>query len=400
MYQALMGRLRVFFGLRASALGAYAAFVGALVVAIAVAASTLVTRVAQPVSRLLDVGDKELAALTAPVEHTSRVLETDAWADAIKAKWDNQASRANHLGALSPGSGDQTQDGERERGRDQERAGPKSRLYRTMCVRLCDGYFYPISFATSSSRFEHDEQVCARSCSSPTRLYVYRNPGEEQDDMTSRSGQPYAKLPTAYQFRTALKESCQCRPDPWTPEAQARHQQYAADAKASAPRKMGQVAPGKTAGGDQAAGTAAPRRATGSLRGRSAQAADPTPLPTPSAAPTRIEIRPQVALLNATVTLTDVPVVGSAGETAEPRAAAALPAEALEPTVEPKPARAEAPKSRPTTAASRTAKPARLIKVSDAGSTRAQPRLAAGSASPRSSSSSGANWRTLAFNRY
>jgi hypothetical protein len=102
-------------------------------------------------------------------------------------------------------------------------AGQRGKTYRTVCVRLCDGYFYPVSFATTGDRFERDEETCARSCASPARLYVYANPGEEPENMVSVSGQPYSKLPTAFQFRTKFDAACKCAPNPWEPEAMDRH---------------------------------------------------------------------------------------------------------------------------------------------------------------------------------
>src|SRR5690606_1433081 len=36
--------------------------------------------------------------------------------------------------------------------------------YRTLCVRTCDGYYFPISYSTIPSRFAEDERVCQRMC--------------------------------------------------------------------------------------------------------------------------------------------------------------------------------------------------------------------------------------------
>jgi len=33
--------------------------------------------------------------------------------------------------------------------------------YRTLCVRSCDGYYFPISYATGRGRFKTDAAVCA-----------------------------------------------------------------------------------------------------------------------------------------------------------------------------------------------------------------------------------------------
>ncbi len=55
--------------------------------------------------------------------------------------------------------------------------------YRTMCVRRCDGFYYPISFSTLPSRFPQDSAICQSQCAAPADLFVYKNPGEEIDQM-------------------------------------------------------------------------------------------------------------------------------------------------------------------------------------------------------------------------
>lgn len=64
-----------------------------------------------------------------------------------------------------------------------------------MCVRLCDGYYWPVSFATLKESFGRDEQTCLGSCSSSTALYYYHNPGGHVEDMVSLQGMPYKSLP-------------------------------------------------------------------------------------------------------------------------------------------------------------------------------------------------------------
>jgi hypothetical protein len=84
--------------------------------------------------------------------------------------------------------------------------------FRTICVRTCDGYYYPISFATSSDRFRDDEQTCQRMCpASEVSLYTYHNPGEEVAQAVSLNGRPYTELPTAFSYRKALNPACSCR---------------------------------------------------------------------------------------------------------------------------------------------------------------------------------------------
>lgn len=104
--------------------------------------------------------------------------------------------------------------------------------YTTVCVRLCDGAIRPVSFSATEDRFDHDRRTCQSGCSAPSRLYVYRNPGETVDDMTDLSGQPYARLKTAYLFKTTYVASCTCRAQPWEQAAADRHRVYALQDKA------------------------------------------------------------------------------------------------------------------------------------------------------------------------
>jgi uncharacterized protein DUF2865 len=99
--------------------------------------------------------------------------------------------------------------------------------YRTMCVRLCDGYYWPVSFATVKDHFGRDAETCARSCGTPAALYYYPNPGGELEDMVGLDGQPYKSLGTAFLYRATYDASCKCRAHPWEDAAAERHKSYA-----------------------------------------------------------------------------------------------------------------------------------------------------------------------------
>jgi hypothetical protein len=88
--------------------------------------------------------------------------------------------------------------------------------YRTMCVRSCDGYYFPISFATISSRFRDDEAKCRSLCAAPADLYVYRNPGEEVEQMVSIDGRPYAQSKNAFKHRKTYVKGCSCKPEEYS----------------------------------------------------------------------------------------------------------------------------------------------------------------------------------------
>jgi Protein of unknown function (DUF2865). len=100
--------------------------------------------------------------------------------------------------------------------------------YRTLCVRLCDGYYFPISFATMRSEFARDADKCAASCGSEARLFYHPNPGGDVEGMTDLTGMAYAALPNAFKYRKTLVDDCSCRPQPWSEAEQERHRSYAA----------------------------------------------------------------------------------------------------------------------------------------------------------------------------
>ena len=90
--------------------------------------------------------------------------------------------------------------------------GPMGGTFRTVCVRTCDGYYFPISYSVSSDHFRDDEQTCQRMCpAAEVSLYTYHNPGEEMAQAVSLNGRLYTEMPTAFQYRKAYNPACSCR---------------------------------------------------------------------------------------------------------------------------------------------------------------------------------------------
>jgi hypothetical protein len=88
----------------------------------------------------------------------------------------------------------------------------QSGSFRTVCVRTCDGFYFPISYATSSARFAQDEKTCQRMCpASEAMLFSYRTTGEDITQATSINGQPYSALPNALKYRTEFNPACSCK---------------------------------------------------------------------------------------------------------------------------------------------------------------------------------------------
>jgi hypothetical protein len=74
--------------------------------------------------------------------------------------------------------------------------------FRTLCVRTCDGYYFPVSFSTTSSHFRTDEKSCAALCpGTETKLYIHSVPDQEPEEMVSLDREPYMSLPTAFAYR-------------------------------------------------------------------------------------------------------------------------------------------------------------------------------------------------------
>jgi len=84
--------------------------------------------------------------------------------------------------------------------------------YRTLCVRTCDGYYFPISYSTSPTRFPEDEQTCQKLCpATEAVLYSHRNAGEDVAQAVSSSGRIYKDLPNAFRYRREFNASCSCK---------------------------------------------------------------------------------------------------------------------------------------------------------------------------------------------
>lgn len=91
--------------------------------------------------------------------------------------------------------------------------------YRTVCVRLCDGYYFPVSFSTLPNHFQRDEDVCHSKCASPASLYYHQNPGAGMEQaVEARSNVPYTQLKSAFLYRKQYVNGCSCKMAEYKPE--------------------------------------------------------------------------------------------------------------------------------------------------------------------------------------
>lgn len=77
---------------------------------------------------------------------------------------------------------------------------PASGEFRTMCVRICDGYFFPMSQIASVSEFERDQKNCESACpGTDVQLFYGDSNSSEVDGMLSKTtGRRYSDLPAAF----------------------------------------------------------------------------------------------------------------------------------------------------------------------------------------------------------
>ncbi len=86
---------------------------------------------------------------------------------------------------------------------------------RTLCVRTCDGGFFPISSNTSPMNFRRDADTCQQMCPGvETELYYHSMlSGESSDMVSAETGRPYRELPTAFSYLnrpSGEKAACGC----------------------------------------------------------------------------------------------------------------------------------------------------------------------------------------------
>jgi hypothetical protein len=81
---------------------------------------------------------------------------------------------------------------------------------RTLCVRTCDGYYFPIEFNASSSRFETDAAACQSmyAADGQAELFVQANSDDVANASSLATGQRYGDQPYAFAYRQAYAPAC------------------------------------------------------------------------------------------------------------------------------------------------------------------------------------------------
>jgi hypothetical protein len=85
----------------------------------------------------------------------------------------------------------------------------------TVCVRTCDGGFFPLSSNATSMDFGRDADTCAKMCPDVDTELFYHNVsvGETSNMISTVTGAPYSALPNAFAYKNRKpgeKSSCSC----------------------------------------------------------------------------------------------------------------------------------------------------------------------------------------------
>ncbi|MGO8797917.1 MAG: DUF2865 domain-containing protein [Roseiarcus sp.] len=89
--------------------------------------------------------------------------------------------------------------------------GASSPPRRSVCVRLCDGYYFPIGPLSGDADLGDHKAACSGLCpDAPTQLFIEPSGSEAIEDAVAEDGARYSALPTAFRSRTVIDKTCAC----------------------------------------------------------------------------------------------------------------------------------------------------------------------------------------------
>ncbi|MCA0405114.1 MAG: DUF2865 domain-containing protein [Proteobacteria bacterium] len=98
------------------------------------------------------------------------------------------------------------------RGEDGEENEPRRRRGGSVavCVRTCDGFFFPVNFEGLRARDEY-EDVCKTLCPAAQTKVYFMSYGGQIEDAAARDGEPYTALPAAKKYQENRDLACICK---------------------------------------------------------------------------------------------------------------------------------------------------------------------------------------------
>lgn len=81
-----------------------------------------------------------------------------------------------------------------------------------VCVRTCDGGFFPVSYSARRSDLGQLQDLCTALCPN-TEVKIYtRTMSRDMHQAVSANGEPYTELPNAFKYEKVVDKTCTCRP--------------------------------------------------------------------------------------------------------------------------------------------------------------------------------------------
>lgn len=81
-----------------------------------------------------------------------------------------------------------------------------------ICVRDCDGGFFPAGFYANSANLEELDGLCKALCPNASVKLYTRSQWRNLDDAVSIDGARYSEHPNAFKFQTSYDPACGCKP--------------------------------------------------------------------------------------------------------------------------------------------------------------------------------------------
>jgi len=91
---------------------------------------------------------------------------------------------------------------------------PQSGRTTTVCVRLCDGYFFPIGYGSDENDYERDARLCQLRCPNQ-EVELFVRPGGDTpiaEAQSTRTGDAYVELANAFLYEANYNPDCGCLP--------------------------------------------------------------------------------------------------------------------------------------------------------------------------------------------
>jgi hypothetical protein len=161
-----------------------------------------------------------------------------------------------------------------------------------VCVRTCDGSFFPVSYSGAGSRSDSLEEVCRSLCPNAD-MALYSFPfGGTIDQAVSSTGERYVDMPNALKFQQSFDSTCSCRRrgETWVQalanaEAKYGHESHDILVTPEKSAEMSRPVVAKAAADPKAKSSKTNAKSTAATAG-AANATLPTPMPSPSPSPT------------------------------------------------------------------------------------------------------------------